>query len=107
MGNDLRDILNFPLCARDFSSTVNLLNGRFNRTRTNGANLLGLVILVVDDAVSMFLKINTKILSLLELAVSKAGNCIINFPFPQKLFRCCTLLETSIPVAYFTSSAAR
>ncbi|WP_442947906.1 hypothetical protein [Nostoc sp.] len=59
-----------------------------------------MVILVIDDAMSMFLKVNTEIIGLLELAVSKAGDAfstrryangglrlrLINFSLKELLF---------------------
>ena len=121
MSDDLRYILNFPLCARDFSSTVNLFNGRFNSARANRTNLFSLIILIIDDTISMFFKVKAEILSLFERAISKgcdkrklcACNRIIYFALSQKTFDfvyplhgTANLMEVfhqMKPVKYFTS----
>jgi len=95
----LRNILLVPLSAWDFGAAVNLFDGWFYRPRANRTNLFCLVVLVVDDAVTVLVEVVDKILSLFSGAISKQSLCRINLPCQSKVSACLKRFNDPPPCA--------
>jgi len=70
-----------------------LLDGGFYSPRANGANLLRLIILIVDNAVTMLLKVLAEVVSLRAFTVSKQGSGSIDLTLPEQDFGLLQALE--------------
>lgn len=81
MGQDLGHIFRLPLSARYLDSTVNLLNGRFNCPRTNGTDAVRLVVVIVDNAMTMLFQISAKVFRVV-LRCIPSNRAIVSSTFP-------------------------
>ena len=70
-GKDLVDTFNIPLWARNSNPCSNLLNSRFDRSRTNRTQLFSLVVGVVNNASGIFFAYVEKLLNLFASTVIK------------------------------------
>ncbi len=62
MSQHWRDIGFVPLCTRYLDATANLPEARLDSTRANRTNLLMLVVVIVDNTVTVFAQILAKVL---------------------------------------------
>jgi len=84
----LRNILLVPLSAWDFGAAVNLFDGWFYRPRANRTNLFCLVVLVVDDAVTVLVEVVDKILSLFLVQSANRAFAASTCPCQSKVSAC-------------------
>jgi hypothetical protein len=69
----------------EFGAPINLLHCGLHGTGANGANLLGLMILIVDNPVAVLVEIGAKVLRLLAGTVREEGFGSVYLAVPEKL----------------------
>ena len=70
-GKDLVDTFNIPLWSRNFNPCSNLLNSRFDRSRTNRTQLFSLVVGIVNNASGMFFAYLERLLNFFASTIIK------------------------------------